>query len=1154
MQRPNADTTRRRRLAWLVATPLLVMALYLVVANGLINARLTQTWLTDKTGMSIHWASGWSGFPGQLTLEGLHIEGDEPALQLAMERSHLRLSLPAFLQRRLAISRFTADGVSRVGLDDLRLEGNGDVALSHLTVEDGRVSIQGLSLDMEDALVRRDHTVLADDIRLATDLQVAPFSLHEPPDLAAIRFVSGSLSLEATADAWDVFNPYLLQLGWLELAGHGQLSGELSLEQGALAPGSDLSLDSPSLRVTLDDSTLLSSAASPGNEGHPERGRTTAMSDRHHLGGAGRITGRVVEGDGGPVMELGVTLDEMAMQKAGLVRPFMTSRRFQLSTRVRGTDLADSRRELISARLEWEDARLPDVGALAPYLPEGGPLSLQGGSARLKGYLAYRDGLLDGHFRLVGDRIALRLTGRAVEGRMALDLAMPRIDPHQGLLDLTGTHLEVAARGEGDELPLTTALTLEEARLTSTAPLEALIHAKGPPSVNGRVVMTGRVARLDVLDSFFTDTYADGLLLQGGGELSASLELTQGRVAAGSRLAVTTESLQARLLTLEAGGRGSVTASWYETPNGPRARLNARLEEARVSRSADDVLLMQDGRLVLTAESDMLDDRALLANSRLSLSWQDASMPDIAVLQPYLPAAVPGTLKSGRATTHGRIDVENGLAHGEISLTGTGIVGRLFEREVEGALTLDLAMREADLGTGRLDLSGSRLTMQAATTASEQRLQTRIVAREARLGPLLVPERDDQSPGRDGTLVLDGMIANLTFLDDFLPSAHGLTLAGNGRFSARLHVSNNQLEPGSRFMVEADDLAVGFLEFTAKGRGRLEAGIDGEESAPGARLRLTLPRFSLHRDDEAHAYVEGRHFRLDTETTRFRLDEGAPSLEDVTTRVQLPIAEVDDLSRYNAYLPEGSGVALLGGRAGLEVDLHLEGRRARGDLVLQAFDTSLRFGEQYLDGDLRLEARLRDGDLVSRQFDASGSQLRLANIQRRDEQTLGEAGWWARLGIIEGKLDWSRPLQLDAQLEMAMRDSGLLTRLFLANAREWAWLGRRLTVNDIRGDARLQLNDDTLQVRNARLTGGPLEMRANLSFHDGVPDGSLYARLGILAAGVSLEKGQPDVRLLRPRHWFERNRSAPAEDLEEVTARQWQEALDALPTPSARPE
>ncbi|HSP58983.1 MAG TPA: hypothetical protein VLO12_11835, partial [Halomonas sp.] len=217
-----------------------------------------------------------------------------------------------------------------------------------------------------------------------------------------------------------------------------------------------------------------------------------------------------------------------------------------------------------------------------------------------------------------------------------------------------------------------------------------------------------------------------------------------------------------------------------------------------------------------------------------------------------------------------------------------------------------------------------------------------------------------------------------------------------------------------------------------------------------------------------------------------------------------------------------------------------------GDVTLQAFAAALRLGDQRLSGDLRLDARLRDGNLTDRRFDASGSQLRLDNVQRRDTNSQ-EAGWWARLTLAEGQLVWTRPLKLDARLDLAMRDSGLLMRLFLARAREWEWLGRQLTVKDLRGVADLHLDDDMLALRDARLAGGNLEMLADLVFKDETMDGSLYARLGVVAAGVALDDGDPQVRLLKPRQWFETNRPDEATAWEEVTVRQWQDALETRP-------
>ncbi|SFU69749.1 DUF748 domain-containing protein [Halomonas korlensis] len=1141
---------RRRPLAWLLALPVLLTLGYLAAANWLLNSDWAQGRLAERSGISIRWTSGWSWLPGRLEIESLRLQRDDDDLPLQLEaaQAELDVSLLALLTGRLVIEDVSAEGIRSLALGAYRLEGSGRAELSGLSLAQGQLAIERLVLQLDEARVRRGTAVLASDIRLDADLTLASLHPDETPGMAAARLVSGDLAFEASADAWEVFEPYLRDLDWLDLAGHGDLSGRLRIERGELAPGSELVMDSPSLRVELDERRLLSP---PRHQQADELRWTVAdgTPDAHRLMGAGRITSRIESGDDGPTATLAVTLDDMTMQRAGLSDDFMTSERFMLSARLPGADLANTPRRLESAHLEWQGARLANVGQLSHYLPEGGPLSLQSGSARLEGELNYRGGILEGHFQLAGNEIDLTLLGQSLLGELTLGLVLAELDPQRRRLDLTGTRLHVSARGDGDRQPLTTELILEDARLETTEPLAALVGTSGPHALDGRIALRGNIGHLSVLDDFLVNTVGGhGLRLEGGGELAASLRIAGGQVASGSQLAVDTDSLRISVLDLTAWGQGSLTATWLDTLQGPQARVEANLDDSRVDRLSDAQRLMQGGRFSLIAESREVDLAMPLASPRLTLAWQDAEMPDIAALQAYLPPAAPIALQSGLAVTDGQLDIEAGRLRGRLALTGRRIAIQLLDESLVSELDLDLTIREARLDGSQLDLSGSRLDMQTAGAGrdGEERLRTLVIARRAQFGPLAVPGQTAPTSGLDGQLELEGVVANLGGLNAFLPEVHGLTLQGSGRFRSDMRLGDDRLLPDSSLWVEADDLAVGFMDATALGRGTLEAVIDGEARAPGARLTLTLPHFVLRHDDEQAAHLTGRHFRLETRTSRFGLDDEARSLNHFTTRIRLPIAEVADLSRYNTYLPDDAGLELLEGRASLDVDLRLEGERAHGDVTLQAFAAGLRLGDQHLSGDLRLEARLRDGNLNDRRFDASGSQLRLDNVQRRDTDTQ-EAGWWARLTLAEGRLVWTRPLKLEARLDMAMRDSGLLVRLFLARAREWAWLGRQLTVKDLRGAADLLLDDHTLELRDARLTGGALEMLANLLFQDETMNGSLYARLGVLAAGVALDDGDPQVRLLKPRQWFEANRPGKAAGLKDLAPSQWQDALETRP-------
>ena len=1126
-----------RWLGWSAGLVVLALTGVALALPTLLDSAWLQARLSSQEGLSIRWEGSRPGW-NSLAVEALVIEREDDSLPLALEvdTARLELTLPALLTRRLMIRELTASGLRRLEIDGHRLNGEGRLTLSGLDLARDELGVERLTLALEQATLTRDGQRLAEGIALTADLSAAPFDPAAHPGQAALRFLSGELALKARADAWDLFNPYLAELDWLSLAGRGTLEGELRIAGGELAPGSRLVLDSPDLGVTLDEAALLAGSG----EDDPARA-WVIPGESYRLRGTGSVVASVdergLEPDDAAAGRLTVTLENLAMHRGEEPTPLLTGQRFDLAAPL-PTDLATAPTPPDNAELSSQAATVPDVRALARFLPEGAPLTLDGGRAALDGRLTYRTGELSGAFTLAGERVALTLQEQPLSGDLRLDLALALLDPETRRLDLSGTRLRLDVTGDEDANALALDLTLEAARLTSRVALDRLRDHPRPP-LDGELALSGYLDRLGFLDPFLAGLFEGrGVALSGGGELSVRARLADGRIAAGSHLTVASDTLGVSLPHVRAEGSGSFSAEWHD---GERPlRLDARLEEARVTRHRDGARLLEGARLALEAEGHPPEAGETPLPQRATLDWEGATLPDVAVLTPYLPEGAPFALTGGRASSRGRLAFEDERVRGELWLAGREISGQLLGEAVFGEMTLDLALNEATLDGSALDLSGSRLTLSAAAgnAEAEQRLGSVLVARVARFTRLGEPD------ARQGRLVLEGMVDRLGFLDAFLPREHGLTLRGHGRLEADLHLAGEQLLAPSHLRVDADDLSVGFLDYRAEGRGELDARLEGEATSPGARLSLSLPRFALRREaEEERTWLAGRQLTLETSSPSFFPDPDQIDIETFTTRVMLPIIEVPDLALYNAYLPDKAGVELLGGRASLEATLELEGLGARGDLVLQAFGTELRLVSQRLTGDLRLEARLREGDLASRRFDASGSLLRLDNITRRDADGQGEAGWWARLVLEEGRLTWMEPLEVSARLGLAMRDSGLLARLFLADARERDWLGRLLTVRDIRGEARLTMEADGIRLDEARLEGGPLSLLADLAFREERLDGQLYARLGRLAVGVALQDDERTLRFWQPRRWFEDSSPEMDDPLVETTPDSFREAL-----------
>ena len=632
--------------------------------------------------------------------------------------------------------------------------------------------------------------------------------------------------------------------------------------------------------------------------------------------------------------------------------------------------------------------------------------------------------------------------------------------------------------------------------------------------------LEGRVLRLDMLERYLERAAADsldgGIHLAGDGRLALEMTLSDDRLETAD-LTVTANALRASAMALTAEGNGTLHAH-LPTPETFAATLN--LTQAKLQHHARP--LLADASLTLTANSP-LDPDAARRYATGSLRWEEATLPDIGELQGYvdtfLPDAAPLRLVSGQARSQGRLTLTPDQLSGNATLAGSRWITDWSTANDTHRLTsdmqLDLAINQAAMDASTLDISGSRLEWQVSDTARQARqestLTSALTLHEGRF------QREDGQPG--GQFALSGSVQHLGFLNAFLPDAHGLALDGEGQLSAQGGFKADRLIAPTRLRVVANPLRVDFLDYRASGRGELTAQLDSTERA---LLSLGIPRFSLARQGDDSPHVEGRHLALTTTTEAFSAVIDDPQPEHFTTRISLPIIDVPDIARYNAYLPEGAGVRLLDGQASLSSELVLRGMQGEGDVTFRAFGTELALLEQRLRGDIHMQLVLSEGDLEAMRFVANDSFLRLENVSRMGNAATSDAGWWAQLDMHEAALLWETPVNLNARLGLRLRDSGLLARLFLARARESDWLGRLLSVRDIEGSALLRLNDKRLDLNDLQLSGGPLLLLADLTLAEQTANGALYARLGRLGVGVELEDREPTLKVLQPRRWFER--------------------------------
>lgn len=1121
---------------------LALLLLYLLLANALLQSGMTERRLSQALpGTHLEWSSAWSAFPGHLALEDLTLDSQgtqRRPLRLEAQEITAWLAPTALLRREWRLASVEATGIRHLKLGNITLEGSGRLSLDRASWRQGELSISAVDLTLDNATLRNADTTLGEDLRLEGRLSLDPLALSQRRGGEVLRSVSGRLDLAGQGDAAALLDRFLADQAWLGVQGRGAFEGRLEIEQGRLLPESEFSLTSTALTVTLDESSL------------------SASDRRYRLRGQGELTARVTPMAQGAEQDaqtrLEIALDKLEMHRNDGEAALLQGEEFRLSLRAESPALYRAPVALDEASLTWTAMIVPDIARLSAYLPPDLPLSLQAGQARLQGELHYRGERLEGHFSLNGREVALRVGENDIQGALALELALPELDPQAQRIDASGSRVDIQAAHVGDDgEPFTLQLAFPQARLSAPSLwLPDSAEAETPPELEGQLRLEGQVSHLGFLDGFLAGLFGGrGLALAGGGRVDADLYLEAGRLRPQSRLSVASETIEARFEGIQATGTGRIDAEVLGNDPSPTLKADLDFNEVTVTRLDDARPLLRAGQLHLEARGDAPQLGMPLDEPRLSIGWQAARVPDVAVLNRYLPAQAPFRFQSGEARSQGRLTLAERRLAGHIGLDGPSIAGVLFDERVEGSLELELRVRDASLNGQHIDLSGSQLTLHANEAGDDDRLTTRLVARQVRLdGDLGWRESpDEQVRPLGGRLLFDASVENLGFLDAFLPDAHGIAVAGSGRLSADLHLAQGRLAPGSDLYVSSDRLQAHFLQYEAQGSGSLDIVMSGQEDAPRATLALTLPSFGVRRRDSAQAYLDGHMLRLRTQAQDI---DSFDTLDGLETQLTLERVEAPDLSHFNAFLPTDSGLELLGGRARMSTHLRLIGRRARGEVSLEASDARIRLQDQTVNGDLSLDARLTEGDLDTLTFDISGSTLRLDNAELERSGT-GDRHWWAHLALESGQLTWTQPLALDATLDLAMRDSSLLINLFVDAARERRWLRDRLTIRDVQGRARVIMDDHSVALRDAVIEGEGLELRGSLRFRDRQPQGHLFARYGALRVGIELEDGERNWRWWRPRQWYERqtldtpSQGGPSDAPAPTSG--WHDALEAQP-------
>jgi hypothetical protein len=375
-----------------------------------------------------------------------------------------------------------------------------------------------------------------------------------------------------------------------------------------------------------------------------------------------------------------------------------------------------------------------------------------------------------------------------------------------------------------------------------------------------------------------------------------------------------------------------------------------------------------------------------------------------------------------------------------------------------------------------------------------------------------------------GRAELKGRVTSLDFLDVFLRKTHWLDLrVGPGTLRTDVRVRRGDLLAGSRLEARPEGVSLGFLDYRADGFGSVIWSVEraggGAKDREG-RVRVVFDRFSLQRHGYPRPHVRGRGLRVDAVSAAPRF--GALFVPE-RLAIDLPRAEVPDLSFYNAYLPRRSPVTVVSGSGWMSGGFAAvaPGWKGSGDLRLGARGMQALVDQKLLRGTLDIHTQLRMS-LEDRRYDISGSDVALTDVNLLDGAA-GSAPWWIRAHLDQAVLTPGAPVSLHTKIESTLSDSRPLFALFApaGHSRVLRWVDHLVDIHGIGATAELTMGQGFLDVSHLAIAGGKAELLARLRFAGARRRGILYASYGALNVGLELQGAKKDWKLLHAKQWYE---------------------------------
>ena len=354
-------------------------------------------------------------------------------------------------------------------------------------------------------------------------------------------------------------------------------------------------------------------------------------------------------------------------------------------------------------------------------------------------------------------------------------------------------------------------------------------------------------------------------------------------------------------------------------------------------------------------------------------------------LYPLKKKKRPWTIKITGAEVEGPIKA----AFGDFLMVGGGWVG--------GGVTVK-PRETITIHRGRLGLDSTRVSFGPEVVTDDLALNADLrfeafPAKGAKLPDIL--------GGISGELSLAGTLSEKAAVSHVITP--GISTFGAGTIAADLTLKKGIVQAGSDYSLQSDAFHLWVMGLDATGSATVSGKAIKENGEHVTRMHIDFGGFQFVDPDDGSVDISGTGIALDAEWNGLSIDGTVPA---ALVGLDLPTAEIHDVSTFNALIPDDAGLALDSGTGQVAAKLEIKERVATGTLDLVAKEIALETHDTPLLGDLEVHANLAEGDLPAKHFDLSGTTILLDKIvdkelSEKKQEKLDP--WYCKVGIDEGQ-------------------------------------------------------------------------------------------------------------------------------------------------------